>query len=215
VCTVPNRKPQARRNAPRRTRFGQRSDSLRRLQDADARLAAQLAPSSLAVLADDAEQAVFAITAPARARTKRSAITGEVHPAPAQIARIRRQNLYHGFRERQELLRDALSVPEVAELLGVGRQTPHDRLRANRLLAIRENGRLLFPDWQFDPDGPDGALPGLAEVLAALDGPISPLGRIRWFVTPSALFGGRSPQEELHAGRAEDVILEAASVGVS
>jgi excisionase family DNA binding protein len=123
--------------------------------------------------------------------------------------------LVRAFSERRALLAQALSVAEVAELLGVGRQTPHDRAKAGTLLAVKENGRLVFPDWQFDPDGPDGVLPGLPEVLRAMRGPISALGRVRWFLTPKSLMRGRTPLEALRAGDVDEVIHEADSIGVS
>ena len=69
------------------------------------------------------------------------------------------------FRVRQRLLADSLTAPEVARRLGVTRQTPHDRARAGTLLAVMDRGMLRFPAWQFDPAGPDGALPSLPEAL--------------------------------------------------
>jgi hypothetical protein len=119
------------------------------------------------------------------------------------------------FGERRALLADALSVTEVSELLGVGRQTPHDRVKAGTLLAVKENGRLVFPDWQFDPDGADGVLAGLPEVLRAMQGPISALGRIRWFVTAKPLMGGRTPLQALRAGDVDEAVAEAQTIGVS
>jgi hypothetical protein len=191
------------------------AEQLRRLQDADAKLAERLAPSSLAVLAQDTERAAVAVSTRSSTGPKRSRITGEELPSAVEMVRIRRQNLLRGFAERHELLQDALSVTEVSELLRVGRQTPHDRVKAGRLLAVKDKGRLLFPEWQFDPDGPDGVIQSLPEVLHALQGPISPLGKVRWFVLPKPLLGGRTPIEALRAGDVREATLEAASVGLS
>jgi hypothetical protein len=213
--TVKSSSTRGTKKAPRRSRSRLRSDALERLQHADAQLAERLPPSTLAAFAADAEQAATAIGMKWQSASKRSPITGEPHPAPAEMARIRRQSLYRAFTERGELLQGAMSVAQVAEMLGVGRQTPHDRARAGRLLAIRDNGRLIFPDWQFDPEGPDGVIAGLPAVLKALEGPISPLGRIRWFLRPKALLGGRAPLDALRAGDIQDVVIEAAAVGVS
>jgi excisionase family DNA binding protein len=113
------------------------------------------------------------------------------------------------------LVADALTVAEVAELLAVGRQTPHDRVRAQTLLAVKDNGRLVFPDWQFDPDGPDGVIPGLPDALAAMRGPISAFARVRWFLTPKSLMGGMTPLDALRAGAVEDVVAEAETIGIS
>jgi|SRR5665213_2645732 len=191
------------------------SAPLKRLQDADAKLAERLPPSALAALAQDTEEAANAVPLRVSGRSRRSKITGEPIPSPAEMTRIRRGNLFDGFAERHQLLQGSLSVAEVAELLQVGRQTPHDRAKAGRLLAIRDNGRLAFPDWQFDPDGPDGVLDGLADVLHALQGPLSPLGRIRWFLRPKALLNGKTPLEALQAGHKREAILEANTVGIS
>jgi len=191
------------------------SESLKRLQDADAMLAERLPPSTVVALARDTEEAANIVTSRAEGRARRSKITGEMIPNHAEMTRIRRRNLLEGFAERHELLEGALNVSEVADLLQVGRQTPHDRLKAGRLLAVRENGRLAFPDWQFDPDGPDGVLDGFTDVLHALQGPLSPLGRIRWFVRPKTLLNGKSPIEALRDGETHEAILEASAVGVS
>lgn len=191
------------------------SGPLKRLQDADAKLAERLTASALAALAQDTEEAANAVTLRVSGRSRRSKITGEPIPSPAEMTRIRRRNLFDGFAERRQLLQGSLSVAEVAELLHIGRQTPHDRVKAGRLLAIRDNGRLAFPDWQFDPDGPDGVLDGLADVLHALQAPLSPLGRIRWFLRPKALLNGMAPLEALQAGYKREVILEANTVGMS
>ena len=63
--------------------------------------------------------------------------------------------------------------------------------------------------------GSDGVVAGLPEVLRAMRGPISALGRIRWFVTPKPLMEGRTPLEALRAGDVGDVIREAHAIGVS
>jgi hypothetical protein len=197
------------------SRVAAASGPLKRLQDADAKLAERLPPSALAALAQDTEEAASAVASRESRRNGRSKITGEPVPSPVEMTRIRRKNLLEGFGERHRLLQGSLSVGEVVELLQVGRQTPHDRVKAGRLLAVRENGRLAFPDWQFDPDGPDGVLEGLADVLHALQGPLSPLGRIRWFLRPKALLNGKTPIEALLAGQTSEAIAEANSVGMS
>ena len=45
------------------------------------------------------------------------------------------------FKWRQELLQDSLSAPEVAMLLNTSRQTPHDRLKKNTLIAVQDLGK--------------------------------------------------------------------------
>jgi hypothetical protein len=57
----------------------------------------------------------------------------------------------------------------VNELLAAGsRQTVHDRLKVGTLLGVLDQGKWRFPLWQFDVDGPNGVIDGLAQVLQAL-----------------------------------------------
>jgi hypothetical protein len=184
-----------------------------RLEQADRRLAEALPLRQVDEMVAEAEEAVALVDD--RGESRVSPLTGQELPGPQEMARIRRANLMRAFSERRALLADALSVAEVAELLGIGRQTPHDRATAGTLLAVKENGRLLFPDWQFDPEGPDGVLPGLPDVLRAMQGPISALGRVRWFVRPKSLMGGRTPLEALLSGDIDEVVHEAETIGVS
>ena len=117
------------------------------------------------------------------------------------------------FQKRQELLQDSLSATEVARLLGVCRQTPHDRVKSGALLAVREKGGLRFPRWQFDPNGPDGILAGFPEVLKALA--VSPLAKTSWFTRPSPALDGRTPLQALQSGEVERLVTLARAVGVN
>jgi hypothetical protein len=202
---MPTKKPPPRGAASRR-------EATDRLVAADSRLARELSLRVVDLIAKDAEDAIAIIEAKS---PRRSAVTGDPLPAPAELTAIRKKNLFRAFEERRELLADALTVADVAKLLSVGRQTPHDRAKAGTLLAVRENSRLLFPAWQFDPDGPDGVLAGLPEVLRARRGPLSPLGEIRWFLAPKSLMGGLSPLDALREGDIAGAVAEARAVGAS
>lgn len=198
---------------PRR-RSRSKAQAAERLQAADRRLADVLPLREVDEMVAAAEAAAAA--ADDHAPTRVSPVTGEPLPAPHEMARVRRANLMRAFADRRALLADALSVSEVAALLGVGRQTPHDRARAGTLLAVKENGKLLFPDWQFDPDGPDGVVAGLPDVLRAMsDRPISALGRARWFLEPKSLSDGRTPLDALRSGDVGQAVAEAEAIGVS
>jgi hypothetical protein len=48
-----------------------------------------------------------------------------------------------------------------------------------------------------------------------MQGPISALGRIRWFVTAKPLMGGRTPLQALRAGDVDEAVAEAQTIGVS
>ena len=115
------------------------------------------------------------------------------------------------FDERRRLLGGSLSVDQVATLLGTSRQTPHDRAKARTLLAVPDGGRLRFPAWQFDADGPGGVIEGLPAVLRALR--VGALTAVRWLTRPNAVFDERTPLAALRSGEVERVVAESAGVG--
>jgi hypothetical protein len=117
------------------------------------------------------------------------------------------------FGWRQQILSDCYTASEVAHLLGAkSRQTPHDRRRNQSLVAIQDNGVWKFPKWQFDPTGPHGVIPGLPDVLKALDVP--DFSKISWLIQPNPALDGLTPVEALKKGRKNAVIAEAQTVGV-
>jgi len=117
------------------------------------------------------------------------------------------------FDWRQELLATSYTASEVAKLLGTkSRQTPHDRRKNKSLIAIQDNSVWKFPEWQFDPTGPDGVIPGLPEVLKALDVP--DFSKISWLTRPNPELNGCTPIQVLKKGQKDRVINEAQTVGV-
>lgn len=126
--------------------------------------------------------------------------------SPEEKLQLRLRALAQDFRIRHQLLEDAVPTAQVCEMLRVSTQTPIDRKDAGTLLAIKDNGVWKFPSWQFDPEGPDGVVEGFPEVVRALR--MGPLGKIRWFTTPTELFG-RAPIEELRHGDKARVLYEA------
>lgn len=120
--------------------------------------------------------------------------------------------LFNFFKWRQELLKDSLTAPEVAKLLNTSRQTPHDRLRKNTLIAVQDEGKWKFPQWQFDPLGPDGVIDGLPNVLKVLNVPA--LSKISWLTKSNQELGGITPIAALHKGEKDRVIAEAKCVGI-
>ena len=137
---------------------------------------------------------------------------GRTVGVPEQVA-FELGNLERQFRLRGELLAGALSASEVARLLGTTRQTPHDRVAAGTLLAVRDQGALRFPVWQFDPQGPHGVVTGLADVLRALH--VSPMSQTSWLTRPNPHLDGGTPLAALRRGEAVRVMRLAQSVGVS
>jgi hypothetical protein len=131
---------------------------------------------------------------------------------PANAAQLEFEALRRSFSLRHQLLASTIGTAEVNELLAAGsRQTVHDRLRAGTLLGILDQGKWRFPLWQFDADGPNGVIDGLAQVLQALQ--VSNLAKARWLLKPHPVFGGSTPVDLLRQGRLEDVLAEAGQVG--
>lgn len=134
---------------------------------------------------------------------------GEPPPNPAELEF---QALQARFAMRRELLAQCIGTSEVVSLLGLrNRQTPLDRVKAKTLLAIRDQGQWRFPLWQFDPDGPDGVVAGLPDVLAEL--PVADLIKARWLQRPQPLLDGHTPLQLLHEGQLDRVLAEARAVG--
>jgi hypothetical protein len=122
-------------------------------------------------------------------------------------------SLYNYFRRRRELLANSIGSIEAAEMLGVSKQTIHDRVRDKKLIGLVESNVMRLPVFQFDPAGPNGAVAGLGDVLKELSGSL--LGKISWLLSANAVLDGKSPIEIMKGGDLERVLREARSVGVA
>jgi hypothetical protein len=139
--------------------------------------------------------------------------SGEVHPVTGRPAASREEQALVAFRSllqlfeaRRALLEeDTITAPQVAELLGVSRQTPLNRVRDKTLLAVLDRGAWRFPLWQFDAEGPDGVLAGLPKVLKALE-PQPQFSKLVWLRRANATLGGREPIEVLRKGQVAPVL---------
>jgi Protein of unknown function (DUF2384) len=132
-------------------------------------------------------------------------VTGERVPAESEQALLGFRSLLGFFEARRELLHEALTAPQAAALLGVSRQTPLNRARENTLVAVLDRGAYRFPVWQFDPQGEDGVLPGLPEVIEALE-PQQPFAKVVWLRRPNPTLAGREPVELLREREIEPVV---------
>lgn len=139
------------------------------------------------------------------------AITGRTWTQSEKV-RLELESLSRYFQRRRELLQNTITASEVAKLLGTTRQTPHDRLKSNTLLGVRDNGVYRFPVWQFDPEAPDSVIEGLPEVLKALQ--VSDFAKLNWLARPSPYLDGLTPVEALKQGQKERVVTEAIGVRV-
>lgn len=120
--------------------------------------------------------------------------------------------LYKFFEHRRKLLESALNPTQVGTLLNVTRQTAHDRREAGTMLGVLDNGVWKYPIWQFDPEGPNGVVDGLADVLKALK--VSELAKINWLTRKNSVLES-TPIEALKKGRKKEVLTEALAVGVA
>jgi hypothetical protein len=121
------------------------------------------------------------------------------------------ESLAKAFEHRRRLLSDTVTAPKVAEILNTSRQTPHDRVKAQTLLAVMDNGALRFPLWQFLPQGPDGVLLGFPRVLKALQ--LSDFAKLSWLVRSNPYLEGLTPVVALRNGLIERVLQEAKAAG--
>jgi hypothetical protein len=175
----------------------------------------QLRRSPLDSAAQDALlQALSSAAEPAQAArlNEEEPLTDWLGAAPANAAQLEFEVLRRSFALRRQLLASTIGSAEVNELLAAGsRQTVHDRLKAGTLLGILDQGKWRFPLWQFDADGPNGVIDGLALVLPALQ--VSNLAKARWLQQPNPVFGGSTPLDLLRKGRLDVVLAEAGQVG--
>ncbi|MDQ3377684.1 MAG: MbcA/ParS/Xre antitoxin family protein [Actinomycetota bacterium] len=169
-------------------------------------------PDKLGALAERVERALKPVEASEEKRELAARISGGRTYSPSERATLEAAALARSFARRREVLAETLSAPEVADLLGTSRQTPHDRTKAGTLLGILDRGALRFPAWQFDPGGEDSVVSGLPEVLGALK--LSPFGKASWLSRPNPYLGGRTPAEVLKDGETAAVRRLALSVGV-
>ena len=133
------------------------------------------------------------------------------------LAMLELANLERYYQRRRELLTSSITTPQVAKLIGCQAiTTVHDRRKANTLLAIKDHGVYKFPLWQFDPEGDDGVIDGLPEILKTLQ--ISNFAKLNWLTKPLRAFNNQTPVEILKQGdrdEIEDLVIEARGVGVA
>jgi hypothetical protein len=177
------------------------------------RLLEQSSPEDLESVSSRIERALESPEVPEERRELVAELTGGREYGRQEKSALEMATLARSFRRRKELLEGALTAPKVAKLLDTTRQTPHDRVRSGTLLAVLDRGVWRFPAWQFDPEGPDGVVEGLPDVLQTLH--TSPLAKASWLVRPNQYLEGRTPLETLKEGRKEAVRSAAETVGES
>lgn len=170
-------------------------------------------PEDLESVSSRIERALESPEVPEERRELVAELTGGREYSRQERSALEMATLARSFRLRKELLEGALTAPQVANLLDTTRQTPHDRVKSSTLLAVLDRGVWRFPAWQFDPEGPDGVIEGLPEVLRTLH--TSSLAKASWLVRPNQYLEGRTPLEALKEGLREPVRSAAEMVGIS
>lgn len=122
-------------------------------------------------------------------------------------------SLFNYFQHRRLLLSNSIGAVEAAEMLGVSKQTIHDRIREGKLIGIIDANVMKLPIFQFDPEGPNGVVSGLSEVLKEMNGNM--LGKISWLISKNMILENKSPIEILKSGDIKRVLSEARSAGVA
>lgn len=173
----------------------------------------QSSPEYMDLVSSRIERALESPEVPEEQKELVDDLTGGREYSRQERSALEMAALARSFRRRRELLEGALTTSQVANLLGTTRQTPHDRVKGGTLLAVLDRGVWRFPTWQFDPEGPDGVIEGLPEVLQALR--VSPLAKASWLSRPNQYLEGRTPLEMLKEGQIKVVRSVAETVGVS
>lgn len=109
-----------------------------------------------------------------------------------------------------------LTVPEVAEQLGLPANRVHNLLRDHELAAVRDDGGRRRVPADFLLIGPDGS----AEIIKGLSGVLTLLSDARytddeaidWLFTPDESLPG-TPVEAIRAGRGTEVRRRAQALG--
>ncbi len=116
--------------------------------------------------------------------------------------------------ELQALVEEWLTLPDVADRLGVDVGTVRRMLQEGQLLAVRRGERnvLSVPSVLLGPDGLLPELPGTVTVLrdAGLDAPAA----LRWLLSPDGSLVGGSPIGALRAGHKTEVRRRAQALAV-
>ena len=171
-----------------------------------------LTPAEQSIVTQALQQITSTETGDPTAAALAESIAGRTFTRQERI-QLEMETLARHFQHRRQLLDSSLSASQVAHLLGTSRQTPHDRVSSQTLLAIRDNGKLCFPAWQFDPAGADGVIDGLPVVLKALA--VSDYAKLNWLIRANPYLEGQTPIQALKSGQKERVLAEAAAVGAS
>ena len=115
-----------------------------------------------------------------------------------------------GAQARTEIFKrgDMLNSQDVADKLGVSRETVNQRRRNRELLALRHEGRgFRYPAWQIEP----GVRDAIADVLVELGDSADCWAAYLFFTQPNPLLSGATPLQALKARKSAQVLRAAAA----
>lgn len=115
---------------------------------------------------------------------------------PEVELRFRLQNESFRRERRQRLLDQCEPSDEAAKRLKCDLNTLRVWISRRRILSLKEGGRNMIPVWQYDGGSPTGLLPGLENLLGALDGLETSEAKADW-LSNLDLGEGLSPIEAL------------------
>jgi len=152
------------------------------------------------------------LNAAVTASRRRPSVLSEVvrSHAPNRVAAARAATLEDFLAVRRDAVADSLSTVDVAHRLAVSPAAVTKRRAAGRLVAFRHKGDWRYPSWQF---AGGSLLAGAADAWTAMPALHDELARVRWFVLPSAMLGGRTPLQALGDGDVDAVVDAATYVG--
>lgn len=114
----------------------------------------------------------------------------------------------------ETLVQEWLTIPDVADRLGVPDAKVRQMLQERQLVAVRrgEHKALGVPAVLLGPHGLLPELPGTLTVLQ--DAGFEPQEALRWLLTPDDSITGGSPIAALHAGHKSEVRRRAQALAV-
>ena len=151
---------------------------------------------------------------PAKETDLAKEIAGEYYH-PERLLELQLANLQRVYDRKRELLQDSITSTEVVELIRcANRSTVKNRREAGKLIGLKNGRGYSYPTWQFDPEGSEGVVEGLPEVIGAMD-EVSDFAKLNWLSSPHAVFDGQTPIQKLKQGEVKAVVIEARAVRIS
>jgi PAS domain S-box-containing protein len=108
---------------------------------------------------------------------------------------------------REKLLKNALSISQVSELLNISHDEVREKVEKKEILGINldNGGEFLFPMFQFDIRAEGGIIGEISTILKNLH--MSDLAKLDWLTRPNSMLKNLTPIDILKNGTPEDKLL--------